>query len=70
MKSNLTRKLIHLEVNGKPSEPHSIWLVLNQQHIQKHPGPGSENRNLAKNFKKCCNFSISAKSEIESKSAP
>lgn len=48
MKSNITRKLIHLEVNGKPSEPHSIWLVLNQPHIQKYPVPGSENGKVVK----------------------
>lgn len=51
MKSNITRRLIHLEVNGKPSEPHSICLVLNQQHIQKHPVPGLENGSVVKHWK-------------------
>lgn len=51
MKSSTARKLIHLEVNGKPSEPPSIWLDLNHHHVQKHPVPALENENLVKYWK-------------------
>jgi hypothetical protein len=59
MKSNITRKLVHLEVSGKPRVHHSISLVLNHQHIQEHPVSKLENGNVVMHWKHLSFFHLS-----------